>query len=229
ILSTGYSEPYLIELEMSQSSVSTLLEKVNQNGKTTLQRLEVFIKTVRFPLKAKIAERVETPLDIESITYNDFNLVKHIMDGKKYQVQKALWNNEGDKIFVILKLEEKSDETEHREIIGELHVYHSVNAKNTHEDIIKFYGSSSFFLKINTSIQLYLFEYVYTIVPDGSPVIVLECIENQDQHNNLYEDLSEEIMITGIMLREQQKYCDDHPHDPSAVSDNSSMEKLFPY
>ncbi|CAG8714097.1 14777_t:CDS:2, partial [Acaulospora morrowiae] len=130
--------------------MSTLPKRINQDGKTTLQRLEIFIKTLRSPLNAEsyiesiiikneaivtlwnnlgtskinkidnllIAERVEA-LHLESTVYNDFDLVKHIMDGNKYQVRKAMWNNEGNKIFIVLKLnDEKPDKSEHQEIIG---------------------------------------------------------------------------------------------------------------
>ncbi|CAG8449719.1 8852_t:CDS:2 [Acaulospora morrowiae] len=155
--------------------MSTLPKRINQNGKTTLQRLEIFIKTLRSPLNTEsyiesiilknevivtlwnnlgtskinkmdnllIAERVEVPLHLKSTVYKDFDLVKYIMDGNKYQVREATWNNKGNKIFIVLKLnEEKPDKSEHREIIGKLLVYHSVNAKNTHEGTIKFYRSS---------------------------------------------------------------------------------------
>ncbi|CAG8591368.1 15513_t:CDS:2 [Acaulospora morrowiae] len=197
---------------MSQLPTPTLLTKVEWNGKTTWQRLEIFIEALKSPLKHKIAERIETLPDKEIITYNDDYLSKYIMDGNKYQVQRAMWNSEGNKLFIILKLnEENPDRTEHREIIGEIQIYYSVNAKDTYENTIKLHAI--------------LINYAIPLVHDGSPVIILEYIENQNQHDYPNENLSEEVIITRIALREQQRCCDNHPHISSTlkfVSDNSS-------
>ncbi|CAG8627467.1 18829_t:CDS:2, partial [Acaulospora morrowiae] len=80
---------------------------------------------------------------VKDINCNEFSVLKHITNGSTCQIKKATWNDGIRKAIVVLKLiEEKSDETEHTEVIRELKVYYSINLRGTHENITKFYGLS---------------------------------------------------------------------------------------
>ncbi|CAG8560662.1 17695_t:CDS:2, partial [Acaulospora morrowiae] len=99
-------------------------------------------------------EMVERSPKVKGIPCKEFKLIDHIINGSTCQVQKAMWNIEDNKIYITLKfIEEKLDETKHQEIIGEqLKVYYTVNAKDNHEDVIKFYGSCNRWIRDNSRV-----------------------------------------------------------------------------
>ncbi|CAG8499657.1 13485_t:CDS:2, partial [Acaulospora morrowiae] len=111
---------------------------------------------------------------INIIEYNKISVGNYITDGGTYRVQKAVWNSKGSSVVTILKhIKEKSDETKHSAIIRELKIYHSVNAKNDHENYT-FFTIHSFDVSDRFSRS-----------PDGSYIIILEYANLGDLHNYL--------------------------------------------